>query len=33
MPITSQKELIILNEAGQYTLEFVNLLKDYYLYL
>jgi tRNA1Val (adenine37-N6)-methyltransferase len=32
-PSISKKELIILDEAGQYTMEFVNLLKDYYLYL
>ncbi|HEY7160970.1 MAG TPA: hypothetical protein VH815_06900, partial [Acidobacteriota bacterium] len=30
---TVQKELVIKNEEGEYTNEFVELLKDYYLYL
>jgi len=31
--IATQKEIIIRQEDGQYTPEFINLLKDYYLYL
>jgi tRNA1Val (adenine37-N6)-methyltransferase len=31
--VTEQLALIIKNEDGNYTAEFINLLKDYYLYL
>lgn len=31
--ISDEKQLVIKNESGQYSNEFISLLKDYYLYL
>jgi tRNA1Val (adenine37-N6)-methyltransferase len=33
LPETSFDEIAIMNEGNEYTPEFVQLLKDYYLYL